>query len=93
MTMNEKTFQQILSLHSKGLGEDASLLGILQLTCGHEDHREAVKWVKKFYHTVDWHCKIPKTITTKDEAIQVLQSLGWPVESAIETVYGRLEGN
>ncbi len=51
MAMNEKTFQQILSLHSKGFGEDGSLLGILQLIYGHDDHREAVKWIKKFYHS------------------------------------------
>lgn len=49
MSINEKTFQQILSLHSKGLGEDGSLLGILQLMYGHADHRQAVGWIKRFY--------------------------------------------
>ncbi len=49
MTLNEKTFQQIMSFHKKGLGEDGSLLGILQLMYGHADHRGAARWIKRFY--------------------------------------------
>jgi len=83
MSINEKTFQQILSLHSKGLGEDASLLGILQLTCGHADHREAVKWVKRFYQETEGiH------LTNESRAINALVKCGFTIDAAREIVMG-----
>ena len=83
MPMNEKTFNQILSLHAKGLGEDASLLGILQLIYGHEDHRDAVKWVKRFYQETEGiH------LTNESRAINSLVKCGFTIDAAREVVMG-----